>query len=103
MSKITILSEFKIIDDKRDIFLSLLEDLTNNLRELGAEGEISVFEGVDQPGLFVEEFILKDKEAYDQMKKVRDSESSPFWQEYNTCILGGKTKLNIWAFEKMKF
>jgi hypothetical protein len=101
MGKITVLTEYKIIDKERERFLGLLKHLKNNLLDLGAV-DVLVYEGVDQPGLFVEEFIVEDKDAYSQMKKVRNSELTPFWQEFHTCILGGNAKVHIWAFQKIE-
>ncbi|WP_158736898.1 MFS transporter [Alteribacillus sp. YIM 98480] len=100
MSYITVLTEFKIEEAKRNEFLKLLNKLEYNLNTLGAE-DVSIYEGVDQPGLFVEEFTLKSFHAYNEMKKIRCSSDVSFWEEYNSCIAGGSKKLNIWAFKKL--
>jgi hypothetical protein len=100
MAHITVLSEYKIKDDKRDQFFELLSNLMEHLEMLGAE-QISIFEGTDQPGLFVEEFILRDMDEYMEMKEEREKEQLDFWREFHECIEGGKSKVNIWAFSKV--
>lgn len=97
---ITVLSEFQILDTKRDQFLHLLDEVKEDLEKLGAK-DIVFFEGTDQPGLFVEEFTVQDMEHYQQIKNVRYQENSLVWNKFHTCINGGKKKFNIWAFKKV--
>jgi hypothetical protein len=100
LNRITVLSEFKVSAEKRKDFMDLLPAVKRELEGMGAV-EISIFEGTDQPGLFVEEFIVADMEAYESLKKARNEEVSEVWEQQHACVPGGKNKVHIWAFAKL--
>jgi hypothetical protein len=57
---------------------------------------------MDQADLFVEEFVVANMDVYSEIKHARKNERSVFWQTFNGCILGGKDKVHMWAFKKVK-
>ncbi|MCM3713826.1 hypothetical protein M3202_06990 [Alkalihalobacillus oceani] len=99
MNKITVLTEYKAEDGKKENVLSAIDELKEQIEALGGR-EVIIYEGVDQPGLFVEQFLLPNMQAYEKMKRIREEERIDFWQTFNSYILGGKKKINMWAFEK---
>jgi hypothetical protein len=102
LNRITVLCEYKVADEKRKDFMALLPAVKRDLEGLGAV-QISIFEGTDQPCLFVEEFIVADMEVYESLKKARNEEVSPVWEQQHACVPGGKNKVHIWAFAKLDF
>jgi hypothetical protein len=99
---ITVLGEYKVAEENRKDFLDLLPRIKQSLEKLGAEG-ITFFEGTDQPGLFVEEFIVPDMETYTRLKKARYEETTSVWAQQHTYVPGGKIKLHLWAFSKLDY
>lgn len=100
-NSITVLSEYWVLESERSRFLELLPEITKSLEQLGAR-EIAFFEGTDQPGLFVEEFIVEDMAAYEQLKKSRHEEQAPVWEQFHSCVRGGKNKVHVWAFSRLE-
>lgn len=92
--------EFKIIPDKHTDFLALLPELRRTSHEQEVQGH-QMFEGTDQPGLVVEEFLVKDMDHYRHIKAERLDENHPFWKQVHDCIQGGAPKLHIWAFKSL--
>jgi hypothetical protein len=101
LDTITILSEYKVDKEQRGTYLNLIHELKDQLHHFGAE-HITIYEGTDQADLFVEQFEVANMEIYLEIKQTRKNEQSAFWQKFNGCILGGKDKLHMWAFNKVK-
>ncbi|MCM3760281.1 hypothetical protein M3212_05695 [Alkalihalobacillus oceani] len=99
MKRITVLTEYKAEEGKKQNVLEALDELKEQIEALGGR-EVIIYEGVDQPGLFVEQFMLPNMQAYEKMKRIREEERIDFWKAFNSYILGGKNKINMWAFEK---
>jgi hypothetical protein len=87
--------EYAIIPEMRQVYLDYMQELC--LRE----GRLELFEGSDQPGLFVEIWHDVSYEFYTLLKQERlnfaSSDSTP-WEEW---VQGGKKKLHIWHFSKV--
>ncbi|PZE21264.1 hypothetical protein CBW46_007790 [Paenibacillus xerothermodurans] len=75
--------------------------------------ELEVYEGADQPGLFVEIWHGLSRDEYDRLKQERLTEaagsaglglpSASFsWRELHQWVSGGAQKIHIWYFEKVK-
>jgi hypothetical protein len=101
LDTITILSEYKVDKEQRETYLNLIHELKDQLHHFGAE-HITIYEGTDQPDLFVEEFVVANMDVYTEIKDIRKNEQSVFWQKFNGCISGGKDKVHMWAFKKLK-
>jgi hypothetical protein len=77
--------------------------------------ELEVFEGVDQPGLFVEIWSGLSSECYNRLKRARfqqqgDGLIDPViesgyadidWTEINNWVAGGASKIHLWYFKKV--
>lgn len=99
MKEITVLTEYKAEEGKKGKVLDALDELKEQIEALGGR-DVMIYEGVDQPGLFVEQFMLPNMQAYEKMKRIREEERIDFWKAFNSYIFGGKNKINMWAFEK---
>lgn len=98
---ITVLSEYKVLNEKNDEFLSLLPLIKVALEEQGAT-DIRFFTGCDQPGLYVEEFLVESMKAYEDLKRLRYEENTEVWKKFHTCIPGSREKVHMWAFSQLK-
>lgn len=64
-----------------------------------AEGyEVQLYEGTDQPSLFVEVWNAPTCEQAEQIKKERCNERSP-WFRISEWIVGGPAKMHVWTFK----
>lgn len=59
---------------------------------------VSLYEGCDQPGLFVEIWSAADEEEAEAIKKERCGERSS-WAALTPLIQGGAAKLHVWTFK----
>lgn len=77
--------------------------------------DLELYEGSDQPGLFVEIWNGLSKEQYLLLKQARReqeqedgaaSQNNPFkdtpWFRLDEWVKGGREKVHIWHFEKVK-
>lgn len=85
-------AEYRIIDEFRDQFLAYTAELL-----IGAN-DVYIYEGTDQPGLFVEVWQAPSLEEAERIKKERCSERSP-WFKITEWIVGGPGKMHIWTFK----
>jgi hypothetical protein len=97
---IKVFIEYKVDAEKHEAYLALLPQLKERILEWDVE-DFRVFEGTDQPLLFVEEYYVKDMDVYRNTKEGRLSESNPFWHDLHKCIVGGAAKVHIWAFKQI--
>ncbi|CAM3978780.1 hypothetical protein L1N85_05390 [Paenibacillus alkaliterrae] len=85
-------AEYRISTEHRESYLSCTEGLlTDSLN-------VYLYEGINQPNLFVEVWQAKTAEEADRIKKERCSERSP-WSRVNEWIIGGAEKMHIWTFK----
>lgn len=92
---ITVFIEYKLEPDKRDEGIRLLAGMEKRMTALGAS-HYRCWEGVDQPGLFVEAFEVAGMHEYEQVKKSRLAD-----QPFCNCVAGGAAKLHVWAFRNV--
>lgn len=85
-------AEYRIMPEHREQFLAY----TGKLME--SEREIKLYEGTDQPSLFVEVWSASTAEAAEHIKEERCSERSP-WFSIADWIVGGTAKLHVWTFK----
>jgi hypothetical protein len=61
-------------------------------------GRVTLYEGCDQPGLFVEIWSASCEEEAEGIKKERCGERSS-WAVLTPWIVGGAAKLHVWTFK----
>jgi len=86
-------AEYKIQPDYRDDYLLEVDKLRLQEEEL-----VHVYEGTDQPSLFVEVWSCRDEVHALRVKEERLSERSP-WFALSSWIAGGPAKLHVWTFK----
>ncbi len=92
MSKVFV--EYTIIQEKRLNYLHYMQKIVN---QTGLE----LFEGSDQPGLFVEIWSDVSYTEYESFKKQRlHPEMNSDWASFGDNVVGGLSKLHIWHFSK---
>lgn len=95
--KFKVFVEYKIMNDKMIEYRNLIP----KLKELHVGDHYSVYESIEQPGLFVEEFFVSDSDEYAQAKTERLQGKVPIWNDVANCIDGGIKKMNVWAFAQI--
>lgn len=85
-------AEYRIKPEHRGHYLAYTE-------ELAAGGElVRIYEGTDQPCLFVEMWSAPSAEEAERIKEERCSERSS-WSKITEWIDGGAKKLHVWTFK----
>ncbi|KRF67244.1 hypothetical protein ASG99_16605 [Bacillus sp. Soil768D1] len=100
MRKIKVFIEYKIIPEKRKQYLKLTDKIVTHYQNLQVKG-FSIYEGIEQPNLFVEDFIVSNYEHFKQLTTERLEEQMPFWKDVHSCIYDDVKKVNIYAFEEL--
>ncbi|EPY08359.1 hypothetical protein AZ66_11070 [Paenibacillus sp. E194] len=83
--------EYRIDPDKREAYL---KQITERLQPFP---QVVLYEGTDQPNVFVEQWMDTTHEEYLQLRRIRLEETSE-WDVITACIPGGRSKLHIWEF-----
>ncbi|EJW15010.1 hypothetical protein M5X00_23735 [Paenibacillus alvei] len=83
--------EYRVDPDQRAQYL---EQITERLKQFP---QVVLYEGTDQPNVFVEQWMNTTPEDYKRLKRIRLEDSSE-WDAITACIPGGKSKLHIWEF-----
>lgn len=99
--RIRVFIEYKIQKKHYETYLNGISDLKKELAKRHAE-HIQVYEGADQPYLFVEAFDVKRMEDYEKLKDERLNEEHEIWKRLHRFIEGGTGKLHIWAFMEVE-
>ena len=94
---IKVFIEYKILEDKMSDYKKLIP----RIKEIYVEKQFNAYEGVDQPGLFVEEFFVSSMHEYTEIKNSRLDGSNSLWNDLAECIAGGTKKMHIWAFAQI--
>jgi hypothetical protein len=100
LTAVKVFAEYKVKEEMRGQYLEKVSHLSLAMEKIGVT-DFFVYEGVDQPNLFVEMFHVPSVEAYRKLKRKRceeKAEGGVFWQSINDCIDGGSEKLHMWAF-----
>lgn len=88
--------EYKVIPEKREAYLQWIDARSRSDSSISME----LYEGSDQPDLFVELWRDFNEEAYRAFKKTRlESADSP-WAELANYVPGGAAKIHIWHFHR---
>ncbi|GKU80358.1 hypothetical protein [Paenibacillus sp. L3-i20] len=88
-------AEYRIMPEQRELYLAASTKLQQETAL-----HVHVYEGTDQPCLFVEVWTTDSKENAEQIKEERASRRSP-WFELSQWIVGGPAKLNVWTFKSI--
>ncbi|CAG7639016.1 hypothetical protein PAESOLCIP111_04001 [Paenibacillus solanacearum] len=93
--------EYKIGAEHREAYVSWMRGMQ------AAHPQMEWYEGTEQPGLFVEIWHGLRGEPYRAMQAARRGEEvrQPEWQGWDAMVPwvpGGKDKIHIWQFEKVK-
>lgn len=99
--ELKIFAEYMVAKGERDIFFSLLQEVKEYQVSIWSVKDFEIYEGTDQPNLFVEEFDMEGEDNFNRLKEERLLEKDALWKKLNSCIVGGRDKLHIWAFKKI--
>src|SRR5690625_3223982 len=91
--------EYKIKQTKRAEYLQYIHDMKQKMMDAKVKNYL-VYEGVDQPNLFVEEYLVDDLNEYEKLKDERLKAKTQLWQNVNSCLIDNK-KPNIWVFQEL--
>ncbi|PZD94377.1 hypothetical protein DNH61_18420 [Paenibacillus sambharensis] len=83
--------EYRVALEFRGAYVEWME----RIRE--SDNSFILYEGTDQPGLFVEVWHADSLERGKALKEERCSESSP-WAGMFKYVQGGKDKIHAWVF-----
>lgn len=87
-------AEYKIAPEYVGAYIKLTEQLKKKY------SEVNLYEGTDQPLLFVEVWSCASLEQAEQTKEERLSERSS-WSPISEWIVGGRSKLHVWTFKPL--
>lgn len=86
-------AEYKIMHEYIDMYRDMIDELrTREARPF------QLYEGTDQPGLFVEIWHADSCEEAERVKEERLDERSS-WSALSQWIPGGPAKLHVWTFK----
>ncbi|CAG7649609.1 hypothetical protein ACFQI7_26340 [Paenibacillus allorhizosphaerae] len=93
--------EYKIDAEHREAYVAWMRGMQ------ASYPQVEWYEGTEQPGLFVEIWHGLSGEQYRAMREARRNRDDPqqVWQAWDAMIPwvpGGKDKIHIWQFEKVK-
>ncbi|KKC47527.1 MULTISPECIES: hypothetical protein [Paenibacillus] len=92
MNAYALMVEYRIEEEARADYLALIGRL--------AEGgvPVSLYEGTDQPNLFVEIWPAASEEEARACQEERLSERSP-WVGIGGMVAGGRSRIHAWTFK----
>ncbi|MFC4775552.1 hypothetical protein ACFO9Q_01990 [Paenibacillus sp. GCM10023252] len=90
----TCMAEYKIAQEYREKYLHYVEGL------LRGEKAVQVYEGTNQPNLFVEVWHAATEAEALQVQEERCGERSS-WSAITAWIPGGVSKLHVWTFRRI--
>jgi hypothetical protein len=92
-------AEYPIHSDYRDHYMKWVGEMTRRYAQL------QVYEGTDQPNLFVESWEGMSHEDFTKMKQFRQEglgEGDADLRQVSQWLAEGKVKINMWHFQKVK-
>ncbi|MBG9795824.1 hypothetical protein ABD76_26620 [Paenibacillus dendritiformis] len=85
--------EYRILPEAREMYLTAIRRLLKDRHD------VVLYEGTDQPNVFVEQWLGTTADDYASLKKLR-REGAEGWDAVTACIAGGADKLHIWEFRR---
>lgn len=86
--------EYKVFPDKRSAYMSWIKSAA------GGDERFELYEGSDQPELFVEQWCGIDVDAYRTFKSRRTEPGDPVWSSLAEFVPGGMAKVHVWHFRR---
>jgi hypothetical protein len=93
--------EYKVKPEYRETYLVWIKEMTRK------DGRFTVYEGTEQPGLFVEMWDGLERDEYLKMKEQRlttassEGENDDRWGRLTGWVEGGVSKIHMWHFTKV--
>jgi hypothetical protein len=84
--------EYRIDPTDRESYLAWLADMRTTLDRV-----CHIYEGTDQPGLFVEVWEAETEEAASRIQKERLDRRSPLAEMFK-YVSGGEGRIHAWVF-----
>ncbi len=91
-----ILSEYKVLSNRREQYLVYVEQLRQTF------ANVRIYEGVRQPGLFVEEWDGCEEAFFDALVEQRNEVAHPLWSQLDEVVDGGRAKVHTWLFREVE-
>lgn len=88
-------AEYKVSSEHKEKFLQYVAYLKQTYER------VYVYEGVRQPGLYVEEWVGYDEAFFDQLVEQRSCVDHLLWSQLDPIIEGGRAKIQIWLFREI--
>lgn len=88
----TIFVEYEVKSSQRTNYLKLIGKVKQK------HPSLQVYEGTDQPGLFLEIWGDMDEAQYEKWRENRFASSLALWASIHACIEGGVSKVREWRF-----
>lgn len=85
-------AEYRIMPEHRQAYLSYASQVAK-----GTQPEPTIYEGTDQPNVFVELWTAPSEAEAEVIKQKRRSEQSP-WHRVQEWVEGGEAKVHVWTF-----
>lgn len=85
-------AEYRIDPERREAYRQAASYL------LERQSQVRLYEGTDQPNLFVEIWTASSLDEAEAIKKERLDERSS-WSALTPFIAGGAAKLHVWSFK----
>lgn len=93
-----VFAEYKVYPEKREQYLQWMQEQKASFTRL------ELYEGSDQPGLFVEVWRDCGYDDYLELKRIRHcSDNSSRWTEMAQFVPGGAGNIHIWHFCPVEF
>ncbi|PYI50794.1 hypothetical protein [Paenibacillus flagellatus] len=86
--------EYKVFPEKRDAYLRWIGAAAR------ADNRFELYEGSEQPDLFVELWRGMDDERYRSFKRERLEPGDPSWGALAEFVPGGLAKVHVWHFRR---
>ena len=86
--------EYKVFPEKRDAYSQWMKERVRDTPKM------ELYEGSDQPGLFVEIWHNVEEHEYREFKNERLENPESPWAELADYVPGGLDKVHIWHFRR---
>lgn len=90
-----IFAEYRVHEQQRAAYLGYVQELK------ALYARVRVYEGLGQPGLYVEEWEDYSESFYAQLTEERAATAHPLWSQLDDLVIGGRSKTNMWMFREI--
>jgi hypothetical protein len=92
---VKIFVEYMVHVEKISHYLAYVQELKRSY------ARVRVYEGLRQPGLYVEEWEGYSEAFFDELRAERAQVEHPFWSQLDFVLVDGRKKMNIWIFREI--